>query len=217
MNKSAIRNALFSLSIGLLISSAFAKTTIATPSMSDVYSQPTFDTRPLVVNWLPSITTQANLALLSIDSASELNQLFALKTDKAPIVSVFFVSAIKYCGGKIGTFDGCAAGTSIAVIDSTEDGGLGVISHELGHVLGLDHVAAENNLMHSPTKVYLLDKQQVATIRTSSLISDNSISLRPISLSPVPEPASILMLFVGCIVVARFGHREQLTSSATTS
>ena len=178
-------------------------TVTVTPDVTEIYSTEVFGSEKLTVDWKPSVSVRVDQSLLSIDSASELAQLFKTKPSPSPVISVYFVKAINYCAGRTGTFQGCASGTSIAVVEPVNDDSdpLGAVSHELGHVLGLDHVPRDddNNLMSDPQRgKYGLTADQVQRILRSPLLANgHTVTLLPIAITSVPEPETALMFLAG--------------------
>ncbi len=182
---------------------------ITTPDLTPVFSQATFGSAPITIQWLPGITL-ARPDLLNLSSDALFNQYYLAATDAPPVVNAFFVDTITHCGSEAPGIVGCAGlNSNVMVLDSSfvATSGFGVqdVAHELGHDLGLDHQAEvtpgiPDNLMNPVLGgSTALTVAQAATILASPLIqhtsAGNLIEIRPIAVvAAVPEPASVALL-----------------------
>ncbi|MDB5811873.1 MAG: sorting protein [Betaproteobacteria bacterium] len=218
----------------LSATSAYAAV-ISTPSLTSIFSQTSFGNTPVDVIWLAPGAPIVSPALTSIDNQNELNTLFSLATDPAPIVDAFFVDAIGFCG-LTGDAIGCASqpGHELLVDSAFAAGPNGAtdIAHELGHNLNLSHVGtltSLGNLLNPSLNSTVLTTDQVATILASPLVQHATngslfIDIRPIAvlaavdvpptLAPVPEPQSYGMLLAGLLVLGATTRRRALSAQA---
>jgi hypothetical protein len=167
-------------------------------------------------------------SLLSIDSDAEFSSsglsLSTLSRDlKVPnfTVSMFFVDAITFCGGPGSSIIGCGSrpGDLIALNSLAAAGsrGAALLSHELGHNLGLSHLTDSSNLMNSAiTGATFLSVAQATTILSSNLVRGGAsriISITPIAvMAAVPEPETWAMMVVGLLGVAGWTRRRQASA-----
>ncbi len=204
-------------------------------AMDGIFSQASFGSHPIDIRFNPSLSVVAP-TLQSIDSNAEFdgvsNSLMALVGQLAiPVntVSIFFVDAIKYCGGPGTNIIGCGSqpGHLIALDSSAAAGahGAALMAHELGHNLGLGHLAGDSNLMNgSITGNTTLTASQIGTfLNLSTGASLNPIvqkdgaglyiSITPIAVmavaAPVPEPQTWAMFALGLASVAGLARRRR--------
>ncbi len=180
--------------------------------MDAIYSQSAFMNTPIDIRFGPAVIID-NPSLVSIDTEAELDALLALQPSPAPGINVFFVDAINVCGGQPapGTI-GCGEqpGNSLAVHSLTAAGSFGaaLISHELGHNLGLAHVDQANPNLMNPTLTgdTTLTVDQATTVFVSPLVQiDNAFAyvvLTPIAV--IPEPASVAFAMTGLALAYLF-------------
>jgi PEP-CTERM motif len=128
------------------------------------------------------------------------------------IMNVWFISTLSDCGGYFdpSTLFGCGGGNRAAVADlvfgfNSPYGRVDTFAHEIGHVLGLPHIAGASNLMATGSTrtipevigdiapdgagLSFLSADQIATARSSSVLYDAS----------VPEPGSIALFALGIV------------------
>ena len=196
---------------------------ISTPSLNDIYGQSAFGSTPVTINWLAPGATVVSSALASIDSDQDFEALVALHQGSANTITAFFVDAINFCGGPGGGIVGCASiGGNVFAVDSSFAAGASgalTLAHELGHNLGLGHVAGSNtNLMNPTVGSSLLSNigrfSQIAIILASSRVQTATNGSRFIDIIPVavvssiPEPHQYLMLSMGFILVGTIARRR---------
>lgn len=146
-------------------------------------------------------------------------------------VSIFFVDKISFCGGPGSNIIGCGSnpGSLIALQSAAAAGANGaeLMAHELGHNLGLDHLAVGGNLMNaSITGGTTLTASQVgsflnlttgASLNPIVKLDGNQryISITPIAvLAAVPEPEAWAMMSLGLLAVAGWARRRQRRCAA---
>ncbi len=214
-----LRQGLLSACLPMLASAAHAGTA-STPSLDAVYGAPVFGTTPVAIHWLEGINL-IQPALNTVTSFDSLFELALLSPDNSPVIGAFFVDRVGWCNGASGNnFAGCSVlnSNSFAVDSKFAAGSSGYldIAHELGHTLGLVHVATDN-LMNPILGSALLTPEQAVAVLANPRVqtaSDGSrfIEIRPISvLSAVPEPETYAMLLAGIGVIATIaGRRKKL-------
>jgi hypothetical protein len=187
--------------------------------LDKIFSQSAFGARTIDIRFNPTITV-SEPSLLTINTETDLERLFALGGNSPTTVDLFFVDSINECGGEVlPPAIGCSQqpGTRSAVeskfaalAGSPGTIGLGatLIAHELAHPLGLVHVAPPPfNLMNpSLSGNTTLTADQVDTILGipghpgSPLVQIDQNGQRFISITPfaiVPEPATMLFALAG--------------------
>ena len=199
---------------------------ISTPSLNAIYGQDAFGLTPVAINWLAPGTTVVGSDLASIDSNSDFDTLANLHQGSPNTITAFFVDAINFCGGPGGGIVGCASigGNAFMVNSSFAAGSSGALTlaHELGHNLGLGHVAGSNtNLMNPAVGSQLLSNvgqfSQVGIILASPRVQTALDGSRFIDIIPVavvaviPEPHQYLLMALGLVVVGTIARGRVAT------
>jgi hypothetical protein len=234
-----LRNA---LAVALIGGSGVASAGIVTfdeAAMDSIFSQDAFGLFDIDIRFNTPLSVIAP-ALADINSDAEFSggvpSLGALATSlgvPAFTVSIFFVDKISYCGGTGSNIIGCGSnpGSLIALNSDAAAGsrGAALMAHELGHNLGLSHLAGGGNLMNSSiTGVTTLSTSQVGSfVDLTTGASKNSIvqsdagqlyiSITPIAVlaaAPVPEPETWAMLSLGLLGVAGWARRRRACVAA---
>jgi hypothetical protein len=177
--------------------------------MDAIYSQASFGSNPIDIRF-DAAQTIHNTALLQIDSNAEWNLLNTYANPSSTVVSMFFVDAINWCGSSVPGIIGCGSqpGNLISFDSSWAASaiyGAYLMSHELGHNLGLDHVTGDaTNLMNPVISTNgTLTAAQVAEILLSPLLQTDPLTGREfIEITPIaveadlaiPEPASLALV-----------------------
>lgn len=194
-------------------------------AMDTIFSQASFGGRNIDIRFNTPLSVIAP-SLLSIDSDAEFSgsapSLSALAVQlQIPnsTVSVFFVDAITFCGAPGTSIIGCGSnpGGLIALQSAAaaRANGAVLMAHELGHNLGLSHLAGSVNLMNSSiTSATFLSESQANTILGSRLVlmdgAQRYISITPVAvLAAVPEPHTWAMLSLGLLGVAGWARRRR--------
>lgn len=206
---------------------------ISTPSLNAIYGQAAFGLKPITVNWLTPGASIISPRLATVNDDIEVRDLFALAPSASPVVNVFFVDAISFCGGLFSSgIVGCSSepGNILMVTSSFAAGSQGAtdIAHELGHALGLTHVgnnSTRGNLMNPVLNSTVLTTSQVSSIvGTSTTIGSNLvqtsangslfINLRPIAVvvSAVPEVDIYLLMLGGLLLLGVVARRRSARS-----
>lgn len=201
---------------------------ISTPSLNAIYGQAAFGLKPITVNWLTPGATIISPQLATINDDIEIRDLFALARSASPVVNVFFVDAISFCGGLFSSgIVGCASqpGNKLLIASSFAAGSQGAtdIAHELGHALGLTHVGTNStrgNLMNPVLNSTVLTTSQVSSILGTTTTTGSSlvqtangslfINLRPIAVvvSAVPE-GDVYVLMLGGLLLLGVATRRR--------
>lgn len=195
--------------------------------MDQIYSQTSFGTQPIDIRFNATQVID-DASLLHIDSQGKLDHLFMLDASTDKQLSVFFVDGITFCAGSSHLVIGCGqiGGKDFAVDASFAAGALGgdLLSHELGHNLGLPHIGADApNLMNAIlTGNRTLTAEQVAEIMTSPWVqfdgTQRFVAITPFSV--VPEPGTNVAIACGVVLLlTRMSRRARgrkflLTSQA---
>lgn len=184
--------------------------TLNEAGMDSIFSQPSFGSQTLDIRFNAPMTL-VKPSLLGLDSWWEMDELRSLAAPGSKTVSMFFADSINWCGENGPSFVGCAdLGGRIMVLKSSTAAspslGAALASHELAHVLGLDHVNTSGNLMHPFIGGTSLSFSQVSSLLSSPMIqldgAQRFVSITPIALvAQVPEPASWAMLGLGVLAL----------------
>lgn len=192
-------------------------------ALDSIFSQTSFGSKSIDVRFTAS-QTLFDTNLLSIDSQEEWNQLALFSGNSAfPVINMFFVDAVAWCGGPTSNTIGCASqpGTRLMLDSDWTSGtnGGALAAHELAHNLGLGHLTGVNtNLMNEALSGNtFLSTTQASTILGSNLIrfdgTQRYITVTPIlvaaSIAPVPEPETWAMMLAGLIGVAGWVRRSK--------
>lgn len=184
--------------------------TLNEAGMESIFSQPSFGSQTLDIRFNAPMTL-VKPSLLGLDSWWEMDELRSLAAPGSKTVSMFFADSINWCGEDGPSFVGCAdLGGRIMVLKSSTAAsptlGAALASHELAHVLGLDHVNTSGNLMYPFIGGTSLSFSQVSSLLSSPMIqldgAQRFVSITPIALvAQVPEPASWAMLGLGVLAL----------------
>jgi len=139
-----------------------------------------------------------------IDDEVELFSLFdSFQSDS--IINLFFVDEINACSGEFSGFTGCSVNNSIAV---TNVGSFQaeLNTHELGHILSLDHLDEPNNIMRLlDFGNTLFNDDQIDAMLSSDFVQVDSdgffVEVKPILVSAIPLPPSIFMFLSGIFML----------------
>jgi len=192
---------------------------VSTPDLSAVYGASNFGGKPVAIHWLTPGASIVDANLTTIKSFDELLSLAFMSPDASPVVDAFFVDKITGCDGVTGgNFVGCSIlSSNVFAVDSSFAAGASgalAIAHELGHTMGLEHVASGANLMNPALGSAALTSAQVNMILGSSKVQiapDGSryIEIRPIAVlaSAVPEPETYALMLAGLMLVSAVARR----------
>ena len=193
-----------------------------------IFSQAGFAAADKIDIRFNSQTSIIDASLTSIDSFAEWDKMAGLAVNfDAPVVNMFFVDKVRWCGDPGTNIAGCAdTPGNLMALDSSwaAHASLGgnLLGHELAHNLGLGHVLPNNgsNLMNPTLSTsFALTAAQITTILSSALVQSDAqgkfITIQPIAVlaaAPVPEPSTWAMLLLGGVLLvgATRGRRSGL-------
>lgn len=188
--------------------------------LDKIFSQSAFGTTPIDVRFNPTVTI-GRPDLLSIDSEQQLDTVFQLGGNNPLTIDIFFVDAINECGGDLSPqIIGCGEepGNKIVVESgfAASSFGAALMGHELGHNLGLDHVAAPPaNLMNPTLNGSFALRADPALDQVGAILSSPLVQIdhdqRFILITPfaiVPEPATMLFALAGGVWVLQRARRR---------
>jgi len=139
-----------------------------------------------------------------IDDEVELFSLFEpFQSDS--IVNLFFVDEINACSGEFAGFTGCSVNNSIAVTNIGQFQAE-LNTHELGHILSLDHIDEPNNIMRLlDFGNTLFNNDQIDAMLSSDFVQVDSngffVEVKPILVSAIPLPPSSIMFLSGIVTL----------------
>lgn len=210
--------------------------TIHETDIDAIFSQPNFGSTPIDIRFLTA-TEYVAPSLLSIDSSDDFNALNIYTTSTfsstRSVLPMFFLDDISFCSVSNPSIVGCAAtyvsGSpeksvfgSFSIFESNIASGSSndeLLSHELAHNLGLDHIAGTGTNLMNPSLfdygvgIAPLTVDQVNSIFNfgSNFIQQDSsgyfIQIAPIAIvasittTAVPEPQTYLMFGIGFMVI----------------
>lgn len=180
--------------------------TLPEATLDAIFSQASFNGKTIDIRFNRWLSIHDS-TLATIDNEAEWNRLVSLAPAKIPPVNLVFVDAINWCG-MVEPAAGCGqqpGNISVVDVDLIMGAtGAEIIAHELGHNLGLPHLATMPNLMH-PTEygTTTLTADQVAAVLASNLIQTDASGNLFIAITPmvIPEPGSLLVLLLGMLVL----------------
>lgn len=198
---------IFAMMISTVTQAAFI--TIDEAGMNGVFSQATFGANTVDIR-IGAITEIIRPDLLDIQTDPQINTLFGLHIGAVNIVNFYFVDVVDSCSGFNTAIVGCGEfpGNDFVVESPFANTSFNteLLSHELGHNLGLAHRSGLGNLMDGTINNGLdLNAAEVATILASPLIQFDSgqrfIQINPVLIvaagANVPEPAIFLLMLMG--------------------
>ena len=212
-----------------------AYVTINEAGMDAVFSQASFGGRTVDIR-IGAVTQLARPDLLNISTDAQIDTLFGLHVGAANDVNFYFIDTIgDACGVAGDSVIGCGElpGNDFLVESTAADdnsipgggnitAGVQLLSHELGHNLGLAHRGG-NDLMNPFINGFGdLNAAEVAAILASPLVQTDANGQRFILINPVllvaavtppgiPEPSSALLAMLGLLAI---GVRARQRKSA---
>lgn len=219
---------LFALASMLLVSlSQAAYVTIDEAGMDAVFSQASFGRNTVDIR-IGATTELVRPDLLNINTDAQIDILFGLHVGPAKAVNFYFIDTIQDSCGVVGAgVIGCGElpGNSFLVESAFADDssipgggnisvGVQLLSHELGHNLGLSHRSGPDLMNPFINGFGDLDAAEVASILASALVQTDPLNgQRFILIDPVlivatgtpppgvPEPASVLLVMFGLLAL----------------
>ena len=178
--------------------------------LNAVFSQASFGLNPI------NIIVESSLELvmasfLDLETPAETNSLLAIDVVPSPTINIFYVDTVTGCGATTSpAVVGCGqvGGNNQVIESSFAAGGFGaeLLAHELGHNLGLPHLAGANLMNPTLNNNTTLTPAQVTTIRNSffsqGTLGNEFIRIQPIlvvATATIPEPTSLMLLLLGTV------------------
>jgi len=214
------------LAIAALLAAPFAQAayvTIDEPGMETIFGQQAFGNNKIDIR-VGAVTQIVAPNLLDITTAGEISDVFGLHVGGDLVVNFYFVDSIDACGNDINAnFIGCGEtpGNDFVVesdFAANPATGALLLSHELGHNLGLGHNVDSSFLMYFALNGgSLFSASEVAAILASPLVKQDTSGQRYIDINPVlilaqsqtvPEPASIALV-LGALALVGANSRQR--------
>ncbi len=189
-------------------------TNVFEAGMDAVFSQAAFGGNNIDIRFNPVVTLN-NASLLSIDSLAELTALIGSVAVPANTATMYFVDAINFCDGPE-VVGGCAEVTGDDMLIDIDFASANLNSHELGHNLGLGHVATNGRLMDPNITGTLLIAGEVTTINANGagiiqteVGGQRFVSITPVHVTPEPVGAALMSLgLLGLLAIRRRCRRS---------
>lgn len=203
-------------------------------ALDSIFSQISFGSSSIDIQFTASQTIY-DTALLSIDSSTEWSELALFGGNSAyPVINMFFVDAMTWCGGPATHTIGCAnTPGNMLMLNSdwaaSANGGV-LAAHELAHNLGLDHLIGVNTNLMNPIlsgNTTLTTAQALVFLGDGtrehpgkSLIQMSTAGQRYITITPiliaasVPEPETWAMMVAGLFGMAGWVRRRKTLLAA---
>jgi len=156
-------------------------------ALDRIFSQSSFGTQRIDVRFNAG-QTLASAALANADSRSDISALFSRATS-ATTVYAFYVDAVNWCGSYAAGIIGCGEMPGNAIViesnwAASPTYGAALIAHEMGHNLGLGHVASSNLMNGMLGGSTALTASQVSRILASGLVQLRD-GVRTLSITPI--------------------------------
>ncbi|MGY5452528.1 hypothetical protein ACVFI8_16525 [Agarivorans sp. MS3-6] len=193
-------------------------------ALDDIYSQASFGNRIIDIR-IGTATELVFPELLDITTGAEVSQLFNQHLGPANVVNFFYIDTISACGNFTSrSIVGCGEyfGNDFVVESSFAAGRYGgeLLAHELGHNLGLPHLAGSYLMNPGLNNRTLITEPEVTRIFRSPLVqSDDSsfwIDITPVLIvaeaSRVSEPVSAGLFMLILLLVT--WRKQQLSAFA---
>ncbi|MBW2233025.1 MAG: PEP-CTERM sorting domain-containing protein [Deltaproteobacteria bacterium] len=162
----------------------------------------------LDVRYLPGAAVN-NPSFLSLSTEGEFIALLSqLGTALSPTINLLFTDSLSWCGVSNPSFVGCAEfpGNQGVVESVFAASGLGdeLVTHEVGHMFGLEHTGAATGLMYPFLGAgYALSALEIDTILASPLIQYDGVDFIEIQAFVVtPEPGTLVLVATGIAALA---------------
>jgi hypothetical protein len=193
--------------------------TIDQAAVNAIFSQESFGDTPVSIRFNAPETIVAPQYLV-INTLQDLQGLYSLVPNPFPTIAAFFVDTIWACGNadvlSSGAYYGCAnLPGNFQVIDSSAAVTYPskLISHELGHNLGLEHASLGLMTAGLGFGTEELFEDQVAQILESPLVQTDAngqryVTVQPIAIVGTPEPSTLLLLGSGLGAMLSIGRKK---------
>jgi hypothetical protein len=168
----------------------------------------------LDVRYLPGVALN-NPSFLSLSTEAEFVALLLQPANApSPTINLLFTDSLSWCGVSNSNFVGCAEfpGNRSVVESVFAASALGdeLVTHEIGHMFGLDHTEAASDLMYpSISAGTALSASEIATILASPLVQNDGVDFIEIQTFVVtPEPGMLVLVATGIAVLAARRRRR---------
>ncbi len=162
----------------------------------------------LDVRYLPGAAVNDPLFLSLSTEAEFISLLSQPGIALSPTINLLFTDSLSWCGVSNPNFVGCAElpGNHGVVESLFAASGLGdeLVTHEVGHMFGLEHTGAATDLMYPFLSAgTALSALEITTILASPLTQNDGVDFIEIqAFAVIPEPGTLVLVATGIAALA---------------